>query len=82
MRYRLLSRTAKLEARPEYAIPSYFRYGFVSPLPAEYTGERHIEIVSRQPTDRPFVELCEFEERPGPAPAGKEDNSFLVLCTR
>ena len=72
----------KLEARPEYAAPLYFRYGFVSPLPAEYTGERHIVIVSRQPTDRPFVELCEFEERPGPDPAEAQANSFVLLLTR
>ena len=50
-------------------------------LPADYVGERHTAIVKREPTDSPGVFRCQFEERPGPAPAGDSDDGFVVYLT-
>jgi hypothetical protein len=41
-----------------------------------------VVIVKREPTETPNMEWCEFEERPGPAPAGPEDNACTVYLTR
>jgi hypothetical protein len=59
-----------------------FRYGWLTPLPEGYTGERHVVIIERKPTDSPNIQWCEFEERPGLAPPGLDDNSFTVYLTR
>jgi kumamolisin len=44
-------------------------YGRVTPLQKDYTGERHVVTVRREPTRSPHFFWCQFEERPGPAPA-------------
>jgi hypothetical protein len=43
--------------------PVEFQVGFVKKLPAEYTGDRHIVTVGREPDG-----LYHWEERPGPEP--------------
>ena len=53
------------------------RYGYLTPLPDDYTGDRHVVIVSRT-TQSDGTEWCEFEERPGPAPVQEEDCAFTV----
>ena len=61
MRSKLLARLERLEARAGPAAPAIFRYGWLTPLPADFIGERHVVIVKREPTNSPNVEWCEFE---------------------
>ena len=70
MRARLLARVQKLEAQPAAGQTSLFCYGWLSPLPKDYVGERHVVIVNREETISPSFEWCEFEERAGPPPPG------------
>ena len=81
MRSKLLARLERLEARAEPAAPLIFRYGWLTPLPADFTGERHVVMVKSQPTTSPNVEWCQFEERPGAAAAERGDGSFTVYLT-
>jgi hypothetical protein len=82
MRPKLLARLERLEARAEPAAPVIFRYGWLTPLPADFTGERHVVIVKREPTNSPNVEWCEFEERRGAAATEGSDDSLTVYLTR
>ena len=66
MRARLLARVQRLEAQPAAGQPCMLHYGWLSPLPPDYTGERHVVIVKQEATGSRF-EWCEFEERAGPA---------------
>jgi hypothetical protein len=50
-----------------------FRYGWLTPLPPSFLGDKHIEMVSSHPTRNPQIEWCEFEERPGP-PSSSDDH--------
>ena len=63
---------------------SGFRSGYLTVLPEDYTGERHVVIVKREPEagSPPGHEWCEFEERPGPAPPGTEEGGFVVCWER
>ena len=75
MKRNILSRIEHLEIRSWEAKPQLLRCGWLSnTLPADYTGDRHLAIIQRQPTGSPHVEWCLFEERAGPAPDenGKE----------
>jgi hypothetical protein len=81
MKSRLLSRVERLEARMPANTPGKFRAGCLTPLPEDYTGERHI-AVTREPTGSPGEEWFEFEERPGPAPPGSEEGGFTVCWPR
>ena len=78
MKAALLARLAKLENRPEMIEPAAMRYGWVKPLPAGFIGERHVAIIKREPTDRPNIEWCQFEERMGPPPLNSDDGSFCI----
>jgi hypothetical protein len=55
-------------------MPVMVRYGWLKPLPKDFTGERHTVTVKRESTG-PNTEWCSFEERPGPAPPGSDDGS-------
>jgi hypothetical protein len=66
-----LSRVARLEARAVATEPPRLRLGYLATLPADYSGERHVVILSRSRTAE-GTEICQCEERPGPAPAGTE----------
>jgi hypothetical protein len=81
MRSRLLARLERLEARAEPALPLIFRYGWLKPLPADFTGERHVVMLKSEPTSSPGVEWCEFQEKPGAAPTEGGDVSFTVYLT-
>ena len=81
MRSKLLARLKRLEARAEPAAPMILRYGWLRPLPADFTGERHVVMVKSQPTTSPNIEWCEFEERPGPAATEGSDGSLTVYLT-
>jgi hypothetical protein len=61
------------------AAPVIFRYGWLRRLPKDFIGEKHVVIVSREPTQSSNIEWCRFEERPGPASHGG-DRSFTVYC--
>jgi hypothetical protein len=74
-------RVKRLEARTKARTIPPFRSGYLTRLPEEYTGERHVIIVRSEP-DGLHGEWCEFEERPGPAPPGSHDGGFRVYCTK
>jgi hypothetical protein len=83
MRATLLSRLERLEAvTPWIHTQCIFRYGWLHPLPSEFIGERHVVIVKRESTASPNIEVCEFEERAGPAPSNCNDEGFCVCLTR
>ncbi len=82
MRATLLSRLKRLESTIAVSLPAVFRYGWLRSLPSDFTGESYVAIVKREPTTSPNIEVCEFEERPGPAPANCTDESFSVCLTR
>jgi hypothetical protein len=73
----LLSRLARLETRATAAERDRFRIGYLTTLPPDYSGERHVVILSRLRTDD-GMEVCACEERPGPAPAGAEISDCQV----
>ena len=54
----------------------------MKPLPDDFIGERHVEIVKREPANSANVEWCEFEEFPGPAPAGYRDDAFTICLMK
>jgi hypothetical protein len=81
MRRALLARLERLEERPEVSKPLLLRCGWVHPLPDDYTGERHIATVRREPRISPNVEWGQFEERPGPAPPSLEDPGRAIYLT-
>jgi hypothetical protein len=76
MRRTLLSRLARLETRATGAEHAIVRIGYLTTLPADYSGERHVVILSRRRTEG--MEICACEERPGPAPAGTEVSDCQV----
>jgi hypothetical protein len=81
MRRTLLARVERLETRPETGKPLFFRYGWLHALPDDYAGERHVAIVSREPTRTPNVEWCVFEERAGIGPALDHSEGMTVYLT-
>jgi hypothetical protein len=75
----ILSRIQRLEAASSVSRgPAKFRYGWLTPLPADWAGERHIVVTSVQPTISPNIEWCQFEERQGRAPATAGGDAFNV----
>ena len=82
MKAKLLARLERLETRTSLSKPLTFRYGWLKPLRPDFEGERHIAIVEKQPTNSPGIEWCEFEERPGRAPAGYADGGCTIYMTR
>ena len=77
----LLRRIEVLEARMAPVVAAiFFRYGWLLGLPQDFTGERHVIVLERKPTNSANVEWCEFEERPGPAPRGN-NHGFTVYLT-
>ena len=82
MRSKLLARLERLEARAESDATLTLRYGWLTPLPADFTGERHVVITKREPTNSPNAEWCEFEERPGAAATEGNDDGLTVYLTR
>ena len=77
MKAALRSRLERLEVRLEPKKPHFFRSGYLKTLPADYVGERHRVIVKREPSGN--GEWCEFEERPGPAPADAQEEECTTI---
>ena len=69
MRRSLLTRLERLEAILAPKQVPMLCYGWLTTLPADYVGERHIVIVKQEPTGSPHFQWYEWEERPGPAPS-------------
>jgi hypothetical protein len=77
----LISRIERLEGLAKAKEPRTICYGWTTPLPKDYTGERHVAEVKRepirslkpQPLGSPHFFWCQFEERPGPAPPGSDE---------
>ena len=67
----LLKRLKSLEAQIEAVTerPTLFLSGLTLPLPSDYSGELHVVAINQEPPHG-LVRRCDFEERPGPAPAG------------
>jgi hypothetical protein len=64
MKTALLKRVQRLEeVRVVACNPPEFQVGYLKKLPADYTGERHIVTVGRDPDG-----TYHWEERPGPEP--------------
>jgi hypothetical protein len=82
MRVNLLARLKKLDATfvPNKPAPT-FRCGWLTTLPEDFTGERHIVVVSRPPDNSP-EEPWEFAEQAGRGPTEPWENSFTVYLTR
>jgi|HubBroStandDraft_4_1064222.scaffolds.fasta_scaffold156760_3 hypothetical protein len=76
----VIRRLRKLEVRQrlELAEPAAFRYGWVTPLPEGYAGERHLVMIKCEPSRSPNIEWCEFEERAGSASQGAGDDAMTV----
>jgi hypothetical protein len=81
MRSRLIARLKRLEATTP-PVPTLVQCGWVTPLPKDYVGERHVVIVKRERTGSDNAEWCQFEERPGPAPESSNGPNFQVHLTR
>jgi hypothetical protein len=78
----ILSLVQRLEAASSVSnAPAKFRYGWLTPLPADYTGERHTVVTNIEITQSPNIEWCQFEERPGRAPATVGNAAFEVYLT-
>ena len=58
------------------------RCGYLTRLPEDFTGERHIVTVQREPSGSPHEEWFQFEERPGPAPPGSDYGGLTIYLTR
>jgi hypothetical protein len=67
----------KLEVAAEPKKPQLIRCGYLKTLPTDYVGERHVVIVKRKPSGK--GEWCEFEERPGPAPLGTQEDDGITI---
>jgi hypothetical protein len=78
MKAALRCRLERLELVVEPKKPKTFRSGYLKTLPTDYVGERHVVIVKREPGASGNFELCEFEERPGPAPVDAQEEHDLT----
>ena len=74
-----LDRLEKLEAITIQITGPSFRYGYLTPLPEDYVGERHIVRVDEAPAEGVDPSWCRFEERPGPEPPA-DPNAPPVFC--
>ena len=81
MKRALLARLEWLESLPETRKASILSLRMVPALPDDFSGERHIAIVSREPTSTANVEWCVFEERAGIGPALDRSNGMTVFLT-
>ena len=79
MKQNFLSRLEKLEAITSPARGPIFRHGYLTPLPEDYVGERHIVRVDEAPAEGTDPTWCRFEERPGPAPP-RDPNARPAFC--
>jgi hypothetical protein len=68
MKRSLLKRLDTLETKLSVRQLGVISYGWLNTL-RNCVGERHIVMVSREPTRSPRFEWCEWEEREGPAPS-------------
>ena len=73
MKAGLLKRLKRLEeVRPVDNLALVeFQIGYLRSLPAEYTGDRHLVTVGRDPDG-----LYHWEERPGPEPADEDQGNL------
>ena len=79
MKAALLKRVQRLEeVRVVACNPPEFQVGYLKKLPADYTGERHIVTVGRDPDG-----TYHWEERRGPEPDDKRASipPFRVVFT-
>jgi hypothetical protein len=81
MKAALLSRLERLEAKTVRSGPLVLRCGWLKRLPKDFVGARHVVTVKREPAGSPNAEWCQFEERPGPAPAGLKEPGCVIYLT-
>jgi hypothetical protein len=84
MKRNFLSRLEKLEVITAPITRPIFRCGYLTPLPKDYVGERHVVRVEQTPAEGADPRWCEFEERPGPEPPRAPDGPpvFCVVLPR
>jgi hypothetical protein len=72
----LLTRLKRLEhVRAAERTPQIeLQIGYLKTLPPDYTGDRHIVTVGRDPDGN-----YRWEERPGPAPANEDDDDARTI---
>jgi hypothetical protein len=73
----LRSRLERLEAQRRAAAVATTRYAFVSRLPDDFVGARHIVMVENA---APSGEWAHFEERPGPGP-NEADGAHVIYLS-
>jgi hypothetical protein len=80
----IIARLKHLEGRhySSQGAVALFRYGWLTPLPSSFSGEKHIAMVSFQPTRNPLIEWCEFEERTGPPSSSDDHGGLTIYLTR
>jgi hypothetical protein len=80
----IIARLRHLEGRRHSSqeAVTLFRYGWLTPLPASFSGEKHIAMVSSQSMLNPLIEWCEFEERPGPASSSDDHGGPTIYLMR
>lgn len=71
----------RLKAQAKQASQSVIRIGIVKQLPYDFVGERHIAPVERGLSGTPGGGLCDFEERPGPAPPGSQYDATRIYIS-
>jgi hypothetical protein len=78
----VIARLERLESKVRRTAATFFHYGWLAPsLPTDYVGDRHLVVLNREPTQNPSLFWCQFEERPGPAPAGCSADFTVCLTT-
>ena len=71
MKAAILARLKRLEVmRGVPCRPPEFQVGYLKELPLQYTGDRHLATVGRDPDG-----LYHWEERPGPEPADEDQGN-------
>ena len=76
----LKSRLKRLELKRKPVRRSVIQMGVIKRLPDDFTGEKHVVVSNPRLVD-PFLEYCDFEEQPGPAPRGGHDEACKVFVT-
>ncbi len=81
MKLSVRKRVERLEAEERCRRESVLQIGPLRRLPEDFIRERHIVMVSRKRTEYPNYEVCEFEERVGPAPPSPPPDGWRLYIS-
>lgn len=83
MKQDFLSRLRVLEAASDVRAPAIICYGWITkPMPDDFKGEKHLVVAREESDTSGFYRWCQWEERPGPAPAEDLDGTLVTHWTR